>query len=187
MTTISPEILFPIPALESELIYLKNFITRANVQVGDFTYFHDLEGANQFEKKNVLYHHEKMGDRLIIGKFCSIAMGTRFLMGGALHKSDGFSTYPFSIFSAEWQEKSNTDIPYVNKGDTVIGNDVWMGYESVVLPGVKIGNGAIIGARAVVTKDVPAYAIVGGVPAKILRKRFDGQLPLPKGRSLKGN
>lgn len=173
LTMISAEKSFPIPLLGPELVYLKNFITKPNIQVDDFIYYHDPAGADQFEKRNVLYQHEKMGDRLIIGKFCSIAMGTRFLMGGALHQSDGFSTYPFSIFSEEWKEKSKIDIPYVYKGDTVVGNDVWIGYESVVLPGITIGNGAIIGARAVVTKDIPAYTIVGGIPAKQIRKRFD--------------
>jgi len=170
MPIVLPETPFPVPRVQPRLVFLKNFITHPRIQVGDYTYYHDFDGAEHFEKKNVLYHHDSMADRLIIGKFCSIAMGTRFLMNGANHKTDLFSTYPFAIIDPLWN--SLCESPFLNKGDTLIGHDVWFGYESLVLPGIKIGNGAIIGARSVVTKDVPPYAIVAGNPARTIRQRF---------------
>jgi len=152
--------------------YIKNLITRPNIEVGEFTYYDDPDVFADFEQ-NVLYHYPFIGDKLIIGKFCAIATGTKFIMNGANHKIDGFSAYPFSIFRNGW-EKSLPDLsqlPY--KGDTVIGNDVWLGFETLVMPGVKIGDGAIVASRSVVTKDVAPYTIVGGNPAKPIRKRFD--------------
>jgi virginiamycin A acetyltransferase len=151
--------------------YIKNTVKNPNIQIGDYTYYDDPAGAEDFEK-NVLYHYPFLGDKLIIGKFCAIAMGAKFIMNGANHKISGLSTYPFPIFAQGWEKAlpSLEDLPF--KGDTVIGNDVWIGYEALVLPGVHIGSGAIIAARAVVTKDVPAYAIVGGNPARVLRMRF---------------
>jgi virginiamycin A acetyltransferase len=127
----------------------------------------------QFEKNNVLYHYPINNDRLIIGKFCSIACGAKFIFTSANHTLKSLSTYPFPIFFEEWDlDKKNVKSAWDNKGDIVIGNDVWIGYEAVILSGIHIGDGAIIGARAVVTKDVPPYTVVGGIPAKEIKKRF---------------
>jgi virginiamycin A acetyltransferase len=153
--------------------FLKNFITKENIIVGDYTYYDDLKGPEDFENRNVLYHYSFTGDKLIIGKFCAIATDAKFIMNGANHKISGLSTFPFSIFRQGWEKviPKNEDLPY--KGDTVVGNDVWIGYDATIMPGIKIGDGAIIAAKAVVTKDVPPYTIVGGNPAKIIRARFD--------------
>ena len=152
--------------------YLKNFITSPNIEVGDYTYYDDPDGPEHFEK-NVLYHFDFIGDRLIIGKFCAIAKDVTFIMNGANHQSAGFSTYPFFIFGNGWEKSAPQpgDLPF--KGDTEIGNDVWIGYNATIMPGVKIGSGAIIASKSVVTSDVPAYAVVGGNPAKIIKQRFD--------------
>ncbi|NUJ97829.1 Vat family streptogramin A O-acetyltransferase [Candidatus Gracilibacteria bacterium] len=156
--------------------YLKNFITKENIIVGDYTYYDDLDGVENFENKNILYHYPFLGDKLIIGKFCAIATGVKFIMNGANHKISGFSTYPFSIFGNSWEKviPKLEELPY--KGDTIVGNDVWIGYNATIMPGIKIGNGSIIGANSNVTKDIPAYSIVGGNPAKIIRKRFDDDI-----------
>ena len=152
--------------------YLKNFITSPNIEVGDYTYYDDPDGPEHFEK-NVLYHFDFIGDKLIIGKFCAIAKDVTFMMNGANHQSTGFSTYPFFIFGNGWEKSAPQpgDLPF--KGNTEIGNDVWIGYNATIMPGVKIGNGAIIASKSVVTNDVPAYAVVGGNPAKIIKQRFD--------------
>ena len=140
--------------------------------MGDYTYYDDPDGPEHFEK-NVLYHFDFIGDRLIIGKFCAIAKNVTFIMNGANHQSAGFSTYPFFIFGNGWEKSAPQpgDLPF--KGDTEIGNDVWIGYNATIMPGVKIGSGAIIASKSVVTSDVPAYAVVGGNPAKIIKQRFD--------------
>lgn len=155
-------------------IYLKNAITNLNIQVGEFTIYNDfVNDPRQFEKNNVLYQYPINGDRLVIGKFCSIACGVKFLFNSANHTQSSLSTYPFPIFYEEWGlDRGHVTQAWDNKGDIVIGNDVWIGYEAVVLAGVTVGDGAIIGARALVTKDVPPYTIVGGVPARIIRRRF---------------
>lgn len=152
--------------------YLKNFITSPNIEVGDYTYYDDPNGPEHFEK-NVLYHFDFIGDKLIIGKFCAIAKDVTFIMNGANHQSTGFSTYPFFIFGNGWEKSAPQpgELPF--KGNTEIGNDVWIGYNATIMPGVKIGNGAIIASKSVVTNDVPAYAVVGGNPAKIIKQRFD--------------
>lgn len=152
--------------------FLKNFITSPNIEVGDYTYYDDPDGPENFEA-NVLYHFPFIGDKLKIGKFCAIAKDVTFIMNGANHKVSGFSTYPFYIFGNGWEKvlPSEGELPY--KGDTVIGNDVWLGYESTIMPGVSIGHGAIIASKSVVTADVPAYSVVGGNPAKVLKLRFD--------------
>jgi len=152
--------------------YLKNFITSENILVGDYTYYDDPEGPERFER-NVLYHFPFIGDKLIIGKFCAIAKDVKFIMNGANHKMSGFSTYPFQIFGNGWEKvmPKEGDLPY--KGNTEIGNDVWIGYESTIMPGVEIGSGAIIASKSVVTTNVPSYSIVGGNPAKIIKYRFD--------------
>ena len=127
-----------------------------------------------FQKNNVLYHYPVNHDRLVIGKFCSIACGTKFIFTSANHSLKSLSTYPFPIFFEEWDlDVKNVTDAWDHKGDIIIGNDVWIGYEAVILSGVTIGDGAIIGTRAVVTKDVPPYTIVGGIPAKPIRQRFD--------------
>ena len=152
--------------------YLKNFIKSPNIEVGDYTYYDDPDGPEHFEK-NVLYHFDFIGDKLIIGKFCAIAKDVTFIMNGANHQSTGFSTYPFFIFGNGWEKSAPQpgDLPF--KGNTEIGNDVWIGYNATIMPGVKIGSGAIIASKSVVTNDVPAYAVVGGNPAKIIKQRFD--------------
>jgi len=152
--------------------YLKNFITSPKIEVGDYTYYDDPDGPEHFEK-NVLYHFDFIGDKLIIGKFCAIAKDVTFIMNGANHQSTGFSTYPFFIFGNGWEKSAPQpgDLPF--KGNTEIGNDVWIGYNATIMPGVKIGSGAIIASKSVVTNDVPAYAVVGGNPAKIIKQRFD--------------
>lgn len=169
-----PEALYPLP-FHTKLVFLKNQITRPNIQVGDYTYYDDFDDPQNFER-NVLYHFDFIGDRLIIGRFCAIASGVQFIMNGANHETQPISTFPFGIFGNGWEKiNEGVDIKtkYPNKGDTIIGNDVWLGYGATVMPGVKIGNGAIIAAKAVISKDVPDYAIVGGNPARIIRMRFD--------------
>lgn len=158
---------------DKQIVYLKNVITNPNIEVGDFTFYNYFVNYPQdFEKNNVLYHYPINHDKLIIGKFCSIACGAKFLFNSANHTMRSLSTYPFPIFYELWEHGIWTDKAWDNKGNIVIGNDVWIGYEAVILAGVTIGDGAIIGARAVVTKDVPPYTVVGGVPAKPIRKRF---------------
>lgn len=153
-------------------VFLKNVVKRPNVMVGDYSYYDDPIDAENFENNNVLYHYDFSKEKLIIGKFCAIATGAKFIMSSANHKLDGFSTFPFFIFRRGWEENFDMNsLPY--KGDTVIGNDVWIGYDATIMPGVHVGDGAIIGAKAVVTKNVPPYAVVGGNPAKILKMRFD--------------
>ena len=158
-----------------ETVYLKNAITDPNITVGDYTMYNDfVSDPRLFEKNNVLYHYPVNHDRLIIGRFCSIACGAKFLFTSANHTMKSLSTYPFPIFFEEWGlDVKNVASAWDNKGDIVVGNDVWIGYEAVIMSGVHIGDGAIIGARAVVTRDVPPYTIVGGVPAKEIKKRFD--------------
>lgn len=159
---------------DRQTVYLKNVITNPNIAVGAYTMYHDfVNDPVFFEKNNVLYQYPINHDKLVIGKFCSIACGARFLFNSANHAMASLSTYPFPLFFEEWDlDRKDVAASWDNKGDITIGNDVWIGYEAVVLAGVTIGDGAIIGTRAVVTKDVPPYTIVGGIPAKPIRKRF---------------
>ena len=159
---------------DKQTVYLKSVVKNPNIIVGDYTMYNDFVNApTDFEKNNVLYHYPINHDRLIIGKFCSIACGAKFIFTSANHTLKSLSTYPFTLFFEEWElDKSNVTDSWDNKGDIVIGNDVWIGYEAVIMSGVTIGNGAIVGTRAVVTKDVPPYTIVGGIPARQIRKRF---------------
>lgn len=159
---------------DRETVYLKNVVTDPAISIGDFTMYNDFaHDPRQFEKNNVLYHYPVNHDKLVIGKFCSIACGAKFLFNSANHTQTSLSTYPFAIFFDEWGLRmQDVADAWDNKGDIVIGSDVWIGYEAVILAGVTVGHGAIIGTRAVVTKDVPPYTIVGGVPAKPIRKRF---------------
>lgn len=169
----NPELVYP-RSLDRETVYLKNVVKDPKITVGDFTIYNDfVNDPRCFEKNNVLYHYPVNHDRLTIGKYCSIACGARFLFNSANHSLKSLSTYAFPIFYEEWGlDVGNVTEAWDNKGDIVVGNDVWIGYEAVVMAGVTIGDGAIIGSRAVVTRDVPPYAIVGGVPAKLIRYRF---------------
>ena len=159
---------------DKQTVYLKNVITDPSITVGDYTMYNDfVNDPVGFERNNVLYHYPINRDRLIIGKFCSIACGAKFLFNSANHTLSSLSTYPFPLFFEEWGlEKRNVAASWDNKGDIVIGNDVWIGYEAVIMAGVTIGDDAIIGARAVVTKDVPPYTVAGGIPAKPIKKRY---------------
>lgn len=154
-----------------QVCYIKNTVSNPQIEVGDYTYYDDPDDSEGFER-NVLYLFPFVGDKLIIGKFCAIGRSVRFIMNGANHKMDGFSTYPFYIFGGGWEEHVPAQDDMPNKGNTVIGNDVWMGYEALVMPGVTIGNGAIVASRSVVTSDVAPYAIVGGNPARVIKSRF---------------
>ena len=163
---------------DQQTVYLNAVIKDPLIEVGDYTIYNDfVADPLLFEKNNVLYHYPIHREKLIIGKFCSIACGTKFLFNCANHTLKFLSTYTFPLFYEEWElEKSNITTAWDNKGNIVIGNDVWIGYEAVIMAGVHIGDGAIIAARAVVTKDVPPYTIVGGTPAKEIRKRFDAEV-----------
>jgi len=162
----------PLPGID-QLIFLKNFITRSDIEVGDYTYYDDEEDAADFERRNVLYHYEFVGDKLIIGKFCSLAKDCTFMMNGANHTFTSFSTYPFAVFKNGWGDGDVEQLKSQTRGDTVVGNDVWIGRSATIMPGVEIGDGAIIGAHAIVGRNVPPYTIVAGNPAREIRKRFD--------------
>lgn len=171
--TIPEKTIYP-RAGDHQTVYLKSVVTNPNISVGDYTMYNDfVNDPTQFEKNNVLYHYPINGDKLTIGSFCSIACGARFLFTSANHSLSSLSTYPFPLFFEEWGvDKKDVASAWDNRGDIIIGSDVWIGYEAVVMAGVTIGDGAIIAARAVVTKDVAPYTIVGGVPAKPIRRRF---------------
>lgn len=170
----NPNAIHPNPQIR-QVRFIKNTLTRPNIIAGDFSYYDDPDEAVTFESR-VTHHYEFIGDKLIIGKFCAIARGTEFIMNGANHRMGSVTTYPFNIMGGGWEQATPelADLPY--KGDTVIGNDVWIGQNATIMPGVTIGDGAIIAANATVTKDVPAYHIAGGNPARILRQRFDDEL-----------
>ena len=165
---VNPDVVYPIENWY-RTCFLKNIITNPQIIVGDYTYYDDAQDVYNFEK-NVVYLFDFIGDRLIIGKFCQIASGARFIMNVANHAMNGISTYPFEVFGKGWSNVPSNDL---NKGDTVIGNDVWIGNSATIMPGVKIGHGAIIGTNALVTKDVAPYTIVGGNPGKLIRSRFE--------------
>lgn len=173
---LSPDTKYPIAKATKDVIFLKNFIQNPNIQIGDYTYYDGRSQAENFETENVIFARTC---KLIIGKFCQLAYGTKFILSDANHQMSGFSTYPFFIFGKmgegcpEWQDY---EVNLSNKGDTIVGNDVWFGHESIVMPAVKIGDGAIIAARAVVTKNVAPYTIVGGNPAQSIRKRFSDKM-----------
>ncbi len=173
-----PSLKYPLEKLDlfvdtKRVCFIKNIIKNPNIEVGDYTYYDDPVSPDNFED-NVLYLYPFSKEKLIIGKFCTIATGVKFIMSGANHKMDGFSTFPFSVFKRGWEKGFDmTSLP--SKGDTVVGNDVWLAYDATVMPGVSIGDGAIIGSKAVVTKDVAPYSIVGGNPARVIKMRFDDQ------------
>ncbi|MGI8934896.1 MAG: Vat family streptogramin A O-acetyltransferase [Phormidesmis sp.] len=157
-----------------QICFIQNTVSNPNIVIGDYTYYDDLEDSEDFER-NVLYHFPFIGDRLIIGKFCALATGVKFIMNGANHKLTGFSTYPFNIFGNGWEKVAPQvgHLPY--KGDTIVGNDVWIGYEATIMPGVQIGDGAVIAAKSVVVGDIPPYTIFGGNPARCIRQRFNDE------------
>lgn len=168
--------IYPRP-FDKQIVYLKNVITDDSISVGDYTIYNDfVNDPVDFQKNNVLYHYPINHDRLNIGKFCSIACGTKFIFTCANHSLSSLATYTFPIFFDEWAlDKAEITSAWDNKGDITVGNDVWIGYEAVIMQGVTIGDGAIIGTRAVVTKDVPPYTIVGGVPARPIRRRYSDE------------
>ncbi len=169
----NPGIKHPI-AMHPRVGFLKPLVSAENIEIGDFTYYDDPDGPDKFVERCVLHHYPFIGDRLIIGKFCAIAEGARFIMNGANHALSGFSTYPFNIFGHGWEEGfDQTTWQREVRGDTVVGNDVWIGMEAIIMPGVTIGDGAIVGAKSVVTHDVPPYSVVAGNPAKAVKTRFD--------------
>ena len=169
----NPDLKHPIP-MHPRVGFLKSLVDAENIEIGDYTYYDDPDGPDQFQTKCVLHHYPFIGDKLIIGRFCAIAEGARFIMNGANHALSGFSTYPFNIFGHGW-EKGFDPSTWTReiRGDTVIGNDVWIGMEAITLPGVKVGDGSIVAAKAVVSHDVPPYSIVAGNPAKLVKARFD--------------
>ena len=166
----NPTTVFPLKDY-NKLCFLKNIIKNPNIIVGDYTYYDDFEDVYNFEK-NVKYHFDFIGDKLIIGKFCMIASGVSFIMNGGNHLTNAVSAYPFAIFGDAWQDAMNGKA-YPSKGNTSVGNDVWIGHDVTIMPGVTIGDGAIIATKSVVTKDVEPYSIVGGNPAVLIKKRFD--------------
>ena len=173
MTGPNPAIKHPIP-LHPRVGFLRALVDRPNIEIGEFTYYDDPAGPEHFAEKCVLHHYDFIGDRLVIGRFCALASDVRFVMNGANHAMSGFSTYPFNIFGHGWEEGFDPETwKQGSRGDTVVGNDVWIGMDVVVMPGVRIGNGAIVAARSVVTRDVPDYAVVAGNPARVVRRRFN--------------
>lgn len=169
-----PNAVFPNPSIKS-VCYIKNVVTRPNIEVGEYTYYDDIDGAERFEER-VTHHYPFIGDKLVIGKFCAIGRGVEFVMNGANHRMCSVTTYPFNIMGGGWEKCTPRldDLPL--KGDTVVGNDVWFGQNVTVMPGVHIGDGAIIAANAVVASDIPPYCVAGGNPCRIIRKRFDDEL-----------
>ena len=163
----------PLPEFP-QICFIKNTVKNPNIIIGDYTYYDDIEDSENFER-NVLYHYSFSQDKLIIGKFCALATGVKFIMNGANHKTSGFSTYPFYIFGNGWEKVTPQEHELPFKGDTIVGHDVWIGYKSVIMPGVKIGDGAIIAAKSVVANDVAPYTVVGGNPARLIKQRFDDQ------------
>ncbi len=164
-----PNVIHPVRGYDKE-IYIKPSITRSNIIAGEFSYIADSD----FES-HVTHHYEWNGDNLIIGKFCQIAAGVEFVMNGANHQMNAVSTYPFYTLEGwNMEPPAGADMPL--KGDTVVGNDVWIGQNAVILPGVHIGDGAIIGADSVVGSNVEPYTIAAGNPVRVLRKRFDDEM-----------
>ena len=170
----NPNEIFPNPKIPS-LCFIKNVIKNPNIIVGEYTYYDDINGAENFES-HVTHHYNFIGDKLIIGKFCAIAKGIEFIMNGANHRINAITTYPFNIMENDWEKSAPSLSDLKLKGDTIIGNDVWIGQNVTVLPAVHIGDGAIIGANSVVAKDIPPYSVAVGNPCEVKRKRFDENL-----------
>ncbi|CAM5286016.1 acetyltransferase [Kitasatospora aureofaciens] len=165
-----PGVLHPFPE-QPRVVLLKPLVTSPLIEVGEYSYYDDPEDPTAFETRNVLYHYGP--ERLVIGRFCAFAQGVRFVMNGANHRMDGPSTFPFPIMGGAWAEHFDLLSGLPGRGDTVVGHDVWLGYRTTVMPGVRIGNGAIVAAGSVVTSDIPDYAIAGGNPAKVVRMRYE--------------
>lgn len=171
----NPNVIFPNEYGTS--CFVKNVVHAPNIDIGDYTYYDDDTDPTGFERNNVLFNYPEFGDRLIIGKFCALAQGTTFIMGPANHRTGSASTYPFNVFGGAWNEATPDHMSQLpRKGDTVVGSDVWLGRECVVMPGVKIGDGAIVAAYSVVTRDVAPYTVAGGNPARFIKNRFDEEL-----------
>ncbi len=167
-----PITVFPFPNA-NHTVFIKNVISGDFIEAGDFSYYNDPDEPERFQEKCVRYHFDFLADRLVIGKFCALATGVEFIMNGASHAMNGLSTYPFHIFQSGWEQDYDTSIFLdQSKGDTVVGHDVWIGTDATILPGVTIGSGAIIGAKTVVSRDVPHYAIFAGNPGRVMRSRF---------------
>ena len=169
-----PNAVFPNPSIKS-VCYIKNVVTRPNIEVGEYTYYDDINGAERFEER-VTHHYPFIGDKLIIGKFCAIGKGVEFVMNGANHRMCSVTTYPFNIMGSGWEKCTPRLDELPLKGNTVVGNDVWFGQNVTVMPGVHIGDGAIIAANSVVASDIPPYCVAGGNPCRVIRKRFDDEL-----------
>lgn len=158
---------------QPRVVLLKPLIDNPLIEVGEYTYYDDPEFAEEFETRNVLHHYGP--DKLVIGKFCALATGVTFIMNGANHRMNGVSTYPFAIMGDDWARHMDLVQDLPSRGDTVVGNDVWFGGNVTVMPGVRIGHGSIVSTGAVVTRDVPDYAIVGGNPAMEIKRRFSAE------------
>jgi virginiamycin A acetyltransferase len=158
-----------------QVCFIRNTVRNPAIEIGEYTYYDDPEDSEGFER-NVLYLFPDTGDRLVIGRYCAIARGVRFIMNGANHLLTGFSTYPFPVFGHGWDRAMPTAALWTDKGPTVVGNDVWLGYEALVMPGVRIGDGAIVASRAVVAADVPPYCVVAGNPARVVKQRFSPEV-----------
>jgi len=158
---------------QPRVVLLKPLITSTLIEVGDFTYYDDPDDPTAFETRNVLYHYGP--ERLVIGKYCALGDGVRFIMNGANHRMDGPSTFPFPIMGGSWAEHFDLITALPGRGDTVVANDVWFGHRTMVLPGVRIGNGAIIASGSVVVDDIPDYSIAGGNPARVIRHRYSDE------------
>jgi virginiamycin A acetyltransferase len=170
-----PSVVFPKGGGDKHTAYLQNVVKNPRIIVGEYTIHHDFNDPRDFEKKDVLYLNPENSDRLIIGKYCSIASGVKFMMNGANHSLKSFTTFPFPVVAENWGLDMGREEAWDQEGDTVIGNDAWLGYESIIMPGVHIGDGAIVATRALVTDDVPPYAVVGGIPARVIKKRFNDE------------
>ena len=158
-------------------VFLKNIVKAENIIVGDYTYYDDTRSPLDWEHNNVLFNYPFFGEKLVIGRYCALAEGSVFMMGAANHRLSSVTTYPFNVFGGKWRDISTPHIDELpHKGDTVIGNDVWIGHKAVIMPGVTIGDGSIVAAWSVVTKSFPPYSVIGGNPARLIRKRFDDEL-----------
>ncbi|HEV7415781.1 MAG TPA: CatB-related O-acetyltransferase [Tianweitania sediminis] len=169
----NPNIKHPMAPAHKRVGFLKPIVDAQNIEIGEFTYYDDPNGPEHFVERCVLYHYPFIGDRLVIGRFCALAEGVTFIMNGANHAMSGFSTYPFNIFGHGWETGFDPATwAAENRGDTVVGHDVWIGMQAMIMPGIMIGHGAIIASRAVVVDDVAPYTVVGGNPARPIKQRF---------------